>query len=406
MNEKMQTARQTALDILQPDNRTLERARELHRGAVVIDTYGFGPNPGLDTARIQAALDSGLSDAEIQDLRESMPMLRQLTDPAEQAEYKEAWNESGVTCLMRNAGEESQAPQVLLKRLARFVHVTDTLRDFVPKAVNADDIIAAHQAGRHSICLSGNGVPLSQDWRFVTAELAWIKVFHQLGIRMMHLTYNRRNMLGDGCAEESNAGLSDFGRHAIAEMNRVGVIVDVAHSGWRTSLEAARASSRPIVASHTVCDAVNHHCRAKPDEVIRAILDGGGMLGMCCISSFLGGAGDIAALLDHIDYMVKKFGADSVGIGTDTGYQSSIALKQTPLPRQQRPPRFEYYWPAGAFTDPRWNQPRQKLSLDWINWPMFTVGLVQRGHSDETIGKILGGNFLRVMRANTINGAL
>ncbi len=406
MNDKMQTARQTALDILQPDQRTLEHARALHCDAVVIDTYGFGPNPGLDAALIKDALDSDLSDAELQDLRESMPMLRQLTDPAELAEYKEAWNESGVTCLMRNAGEESQAPLVLLKRLARFVHVTDVLRDFAPKAVNADDIAAAHQAGRHSICLSGNGVPLAQEWRFVTTELAWIKVFHQLGIRMMHLTYNRRNMLGDGCAEESNAGLSDFGRHAIGEMNRVGVIVDVAHSGWRTSLEAARASSRPIVASHTVCDAVNHHCRAKPDEVIRAILDGGGMLGICCISSFLGGSGDIAALLDHIDYMVKKFGADSVGIGTDTRYQSSIAARQPPPPKPPRPPRFEYFWPQEAFADPRWNQPRQRLSLDWINWPMFTAGLVQRGHSDETIRKILGGNFLRVLRANTINGAL
>ncbi|MGI6088297.1 MAG: dipeptidase [Kiritimatiellia bacterium] len=406
MNAKMQEARQAALDILQPDQRTLEHARELHRDAVVIDTYGFGPNPAGDMEMYQAAIDRGLSDVEIKDLGEGMAMLRQLTDQAEQAEYKDAWDESGVTCIVRNAGEESQAPLVLLKRLARFVHVTDVLRDFVPKAVTADDIIAAHKAGRHCICLTGNGTPLAQEWRFVTAELAWIKVFHQLGIRMMHLTYNRRNMLGDGCAEESNAGLSEFGRHAIAEMNRVGVIVDVAHSGWRTSMEAAQVSSRPIVASHTVCDALNHHCRAKPDEVIRAILDGGGMLGICCISSFLGGAGDIAALLDHIDYMVKKFGADSVGIGTDTHYQSSSRPRQAPPPKKPRPPRFEAYWPPTTFTDPRWEQPQHKLSLDWINWPMFTVGMVQRGHSDETIRKILGGNFLRVLQANAVVGAL
>ena len=81
-----------------------------------------------------------------------------------------------------------------------------------------------------------------------------MRVFFQLGIRMMHVTYNRRNLLGDGCAEPANGGLSDLGRAAIAEMNRVGVIVDVAHSGWRTSLEAAKASQKPMVASHTVCD--------------------------------------------------------------------------------------------------------------------------------------------------------
>ncbi len=290
---------------------------------------------------IKDALDSGV-DAELQDLRESYAHA-----PATDRPRRTGGIQGSLERIRRDLPDaecrRGSAPLVLLKRLARFVHVTDVLRDFVPKAVNADDIAAAHQAGRHSICLSGNGVPLAQEWRFVTTELAWIKVFHQLGIRMMHLTYNRRNMLGDGCAEESNAGLSDFGRHAIGEMNRVGVIVDVAHSGWRTSLEAARASSRPIVASHTVCDAVNHHCRAKPDEVIRAILDGGGMLGICCISSFLGGSGDIAALLDHIDYMVKKFGADSVGIGTDTRYQSSIAARQPPPPKPPRPPRFEYF---------------------------------------------------------------
>lgn len=401
MNEKMQTARQTALEILKPNNKDIEHASELHRSSVVIDTYGFGPNPGRDTAKMQAALDDGLSDIELHDLREGMPMLSQLTDPAEQAEYKEAWDESGVTCLVRNAGEESQAPQVLIKRLARFVHVTDVLREFVPKAVNADDIIAAHKSGRHSICLTGNGIPLAQEWRFVTSELAWIKVFHQLGIRMMHLTYNRRNMLGDGCSEKSNAGLSDFGQYAISELNRVGVIVDVAHSGWQTSLEAARASSKPIVASHTTCDAVHHHIRAKPDEVIKAILDGGGMIGICCIPSFLGGPGDISVLLDHIDYMLKKFGPDSVGIGTDTGYKSSLADRQPPLknPRTRRT-RFEAYWPEKTFVDPRWSQPKTQRSLDWINWPMFTLGMVQRGHSDDVIRKVLGENFMRVMRTN------
>jgi len=397
----MQTARQAALEILKPNDKEVAHARELHRSSVVIDAYGFGPRCGGDTLKLQAALDGGLSDAEFQDLLGNTRMLGQLTDSAEQAEYKEAWEASGVTCLMRNAGEESQAPQVLIKRLARFVHVTDVLRDFVPKAVHADDIIAAHKAGHHSICLSGNGIPLSQEWRFVTSELAWIEVFHQLGIRMMHVTYNRRNMLGDGCAEASNAGLSDFGRHAIAEMNRVGVIVDVAHSGWQTSLEAARASSKPIVASHTTCAAVHHHIRSKPDAVIQAILDGGGMIGICCIPSFLGGAGDISALLDHIDYMLKKFGAESVGIGTDTGYATPIARRQPPLKNPRiRPVRFEGFWPEGTFADPRWHQPKQALSLDWINWPMFTLGMVQRGHSDAVIRKVLGENFMRVMRAN------
>ena len=75
-----------------------------------------------------------------------------------------------------------------------------------------------------------------------------MKIFFQLGIRMMHLTYHRRNMIGDGCGETSNAGLSDFGRTAIAEMNRIGVIPDCAHSGWQNSLEAAKVWTRTVVA--------------------------------------------------------------------------------------------------------------------------------------------------------------
>src|SRR4051812_47190702 len=145
-----------------------------------------------------------------------------------------------------------------MKRLARFTYVTDVLRPFVAKAVAPDDIVAAKEEGRHCLHLSGNGVPLAQRWTSVEEELGSIRLFFQLGIRMMHLTYNRRNMLGDGCAEPANAGLSELGRVAVDEMNRVGVLVDVAHSGWRTSLEAAKASRLPVVASHTGCDAVHH----------------------------------------------------------------------------------------------------------------------------------------------------
>ncbi|MGH2350552.1 MAG: dipeptidase, partial [Chloroflexota bacterium] len=221
------------------------------------------------------------------------------------------------------------------------------------------------------------------------------------GIRMMHLTYNRRNMIGDGCAEPSNAGLSDFGRAVVAEMNRVGVIVDVAHSGWRTSLEAAQASGRPMVASHTVAGALNGHMRAKPDEVIRAIVDGGGYVGICAISRFLGRSGDIVALLDHVDYVARTFGAAHVAIGTDVAYVSrnEAAERAKIPPRPRSRPRWESLWPPGSRDAAGYGQPRQQQSLAWTNWPLFTVGLVQRGYSDADIQQILGGNVLRVARA-------
>jgi len=207
-------------------------------------------------------------------------------------------------------------------------------------------------------------------------------------------------MIGDGCAEPANAGLSDFGRAVVAEMNRVGVIVDVAHSGWQTSLEAAKISERPMVASHSGCATLNNHHRCKPDEVIRAIADTGGYIGICCIPAFLGGSGDINAMLDHIDYVVKNFGIDHVAIGTDVAYSSSeTAQENRKIPkRRSARSRWESLWLPNDFA-PEWRQEHQRLSMAWTNWPVFTIGLVQRGYSDKDIQNILGGNVLRVARA-------
>lgn len=389
--------RDAALAVLKPSQAELERGLALHRSSLVFDAYGFAPRAALDGPRLTAAIEAGASDLEVQDLQEDMGMTQAAVVAAEHVEFAEAMRCSGVTCVFQNAGEEGQDPLRLMKRLARFTYLSDMLRGTLVRATLPADIEAAHEAGKHCLYLTGNGVPLPQQWTTVPDELSYIRLFFQLGIRMMHVTYNRRNMLGDGCAEAANGGLSDLGRAAIAEMNRVGVIVDVAHSGWQTSLEAAKASAKPMVASHTTCDALNHHIRAKPDEVLRAICDTGGLMGICWIPTFLGGTGDLAALLDHIDYAVKRFGSDHVAIGTDVAHTSqhaAAASKGIPS-RGRRRTRFEALWPDGALGG---NWPRAD-TLAWTNWPLVTVGLVQRGYREEDIRKILGGNILRVCRA-------
>lgn len=388
--------RDAALDVLRPTPAQLQHGLELHRHSLVFDVYGFAPRAAMDGEALAALDAAGGSDQELQDLREEMGMTRAATSAQEREEFREAFSCAGVTCIFQNAGEEGQDPLMLLKRLARFTYLGDMLRDTLQRATRPEDIESAKAAGKHCLYLTGNGVPLAQQWISAEEELGYVRLFYQLGIRMMHMTYNRRNMLGDGCGEPANAGLSDLGRRAVAEMNRVGVIVDVAHSGWRTSLEAAQASKKPMVASHTTCAALNHHIRAKPDEVIRAICDTGGLIGICCIANFLGGSGDIAALLDHVDYVVRTFGIDHVAIGTDVAHtsQSSAAGNATVRSRGKRRERFASLWPSGALGG---NWPRQ-ASLAWTNWPLFTVGLVQRGYKDEEIQQILGGNMLRVCR--------
>lgn len=394
LNPQIQHAREVALSVLKPTAAELERGLKLHAESLVFDSYGFSPRAAIDGDVMAAAIEGRASEQELEDLQEDMTMTRYVTDPREQQEYRDAWTASGVTCIFQNAGQECQDPLRLIKRLARFTFATDVMKEFVIKAAVPADIEAAKIAGRHALYMTGNGVPLTQQWISKEDELRYVKVFFQLGIRMMHLTYQRRNMIGDGCGETSNAGLSEFGRTAIAEMNKVGVIPDCAHSGWQTSLEAAKVSSRPVVASHSTCAAIHPHIRSKPDEVIRAIVDSGGYIGICCISKFLRGTGDIAALLDHIQYVTKHFGIDHVAIGTDVAYASQNFREENRKLPKRNPARepFRSLWPKDDFVE----TPAMTSSLAWTNWPLFTVGLVQRGYTDDDIRKIIGGNVMRV----------
>jgi membrane dipeptidase len=397
MNEQIKNARSVALNILKPTKKQLEHGLELHRNSVVFDTYGFMPRAALDGSAINAAIEDNASPLEIQDMREDMSMSRFVNNEREREEFKNAWKASGVTCVFQNSGEEGNQIKRLLKRLAHFTYTTDMMRDFVRKAATPDDIIQAKKENKHALYFTGNGVPLPQDWVSVEEELRYINIFYQLGIRMMHLTYNRRNVIGDGCAEPANGGLSDFGRSVVKEMNRVGVIVDIAHSGWQTSLEAAEISEKPMVASHSVAASVNEHIRSKPDNVIKAIADTGGYIGICCIPRFLSGTGDVAAMMKHIDYVVKKFGPDHVGIRTDVAYTSSFAAEENKKIKASNGGRTR--WAALWSPDNFQETSEMQQSMAWTNWPLFTVGMVQMGYSDDDIQKIIGGNALRVAKA-------
>lgn len=403
LNPSITAARDVALSILKPSAAELERGLRLHAESIVFDSYGFSPRASIDGDAVAREIEAGASDMEIKDLREEMSMTRCVTDAVEQQEYRDAWRASGVTCVFQNAGEECQDPLVLIKRLARFTFVTDMMRGFVSKAATPSDVEQAKRDGQHCLYMTGNGVPLTQQWVSVADELRYVRIFYQLGIRMMHLTYQRRNMIGDGSGEPSDGGLSDFGRQVIQEMNRVGVIPDCAHSGWQTSLESAKASAKPVVASHTTCSALdaNPHARSKPDSVIRAICDSGGLVGICCIPHFLRGDGNIAMLLNHIDHIAKNFGVDHVAIGTDVAYSAqNSGQEQRKLPTmRKRREDFRTLWPADSFR----TTAEMTSSVAWTNWPLFTVGLVQRGYKDDEIRKIIGGNAMRVAR-ETLHG--
>ncbi len=177
-----------------------------------------------------------------------------------------------------------------------------------------------------------------------------------------------------------------------------GVILDQ-QTPPSTVKKLPEVSRKPVVASHTFCNAVNSEYRAfrgKSDEVIRQIVKSGGFVGICALAGFLGRSGDINALLDHIDHIAGNFGPDYASIGTDNGF---IVGPPPPLPKDKKikfRTSFDIYWPESQKKMDV--TPQMQDSLAWTNWPLFTVGLVQRGFSGNDIRKIIGGNIMRVIK--------
>ena len=177
-NEVIDKSREVALNILKPAPAQIEHGWELHFNSLVFESYGFAPRAALDGEKFAAAVKSGASNDELNDLREEMSMTRMATDAVERKEFLEAFRASGVTCIFQNAGEEGSDPMRLIRRLARFTYATDLMRDELFKAVKPDDVIAAKKQGRLCLYLTGNGVPLRQAWESTRDEVRLIRLFH------------------------------------------------------------------------------------------------------------------------------------------------------------------------------------------------------------------------------------
>jgi len=396
---KIAAAQQAAVAVLKPSKKHLEHGLALHKELVVVESYGFAPYCAPDAAVVNKAMDQGASDAELDALMNEMRVARCVYDAEERDEFQEAWRASGMTAIFQNAG--GGASLASLGTMAHYCRVIDAMPDFLMRATSPEDILAAKKTGRQALLFSSNSVPLAGDASSVEGECRLFRAFYDLGYREMHLAYNRANLLCDGCVEPRNSGLTDFGRRAVAAMNDAGIIADVAHTGWRSSLEAAKASRLPIVASHTSCCGLFEHFRGKPDDVIKAIAEGGGLVGVVWVPAFLGGSQDLNAMLDHVDYLAKLVGVDHIGLGSDVVYRTRRQKREAAKikPRRRTRPGLSNFWPPNVdIGAPAWSMDRED-SLAWVNRPYATVGLAQRGYSDEDIAKIVGGNHLRVLKA-------
>lgn len=219
-----------------------------------------------------------------------------------------------------------------------------------------------------------------------------VDFFHGLGQRVSQLTYNSRNLIGNGSTERRDDGISDFGAAIVARMNSVGMAVDVSHCGDRTTLDAFELSARPVLITHSNCRAlVAGHPRAKTDEAIRAVGRSGGVMGITGVRMFVRDREPttIEHMLDHFDHVARLIGPEHVGVGSDMdldGYDDMPAEANRQL-------RAGYKGSYGF---------REKIDIEGVDHPkrMFdlTEGLIRRKYTDAEIEGILGGNFHRVLR--------
>ena len=257
------------------------------------------------------------------------------------------------------------------------------------------DIHAARVAGKIGLIMGW------QNMRGIADRLDRIRFFHRLGVRVMQLTYNERNFIGDGCLEPADGALSLFGRRVVAEMNKVGMAIDLSHVGHRTAMDVAALSARPVLLTHANSKTITDAPRNKHDALIKAVADTGGLIGASVYGPMCwnGDPSRRPALEDfyrQLEHIVGLVGIEHVAMGTDfpavTDLDSVAAVIQMTLDRY--PTAITKY--AQAFgNDVRTRYPSDCGSHAELG--KITDLLVAKGWSTADINAFYSGNYLRVL---------
>ena len=258
----------------------------------------------------------------------------------------------------RAYGEDERATQRAVSMIEEVLRQTDET-DGVEVARSTDDVRAIRQRGGRAILMGLEGGHALQGSPDVLRRL-WAN-----GIRYVTLTHTNTNSWADASTDRAVwGGLNDLGRQLVTEMNRLGVLVDLSHVSDATFADALAVTTAPVILSHSSCGALHDHARNVSDEMLVALADNGGVIMINFYRTYLGrGRVTLETVLDHIDHAIATAGADHVGLGSDFDGVPSL--------------------PTGLGDVTR---------LPWI-----THGMLQRGHSEETVRKVLGGNVMRVL---------
>lgn len=306
------------------------------------------------------------------------------------------WDDAELSALAKTgyAGIVESLPnrdlQTAIDALLTYRKRVDEHHNLLMIALAADDFQRAKDSDRVAALMN------FQNSTMLEGRVDNIDVLYALGMRSFQLTYNFRTLIGDGCLERTNAGLSDFGVEVVERMNDIGVMVDLSHCGRQTTLDGIAFSKKPVAITHTMCETIrNGHPRAKTDEQMRACAEKGGVIGMAALGYFVGddpgGATTVETYADHIDHAASVVGFEHVGISTDFSPQgiSPWATRETWYePRLKSfKPSYEVRWPPWI---PELDSPDRYRTVVRV--------LKKRGWTEGQLEGLLGRNWERLFR--------
>ena len=274
-----------------------------------------------------------------------------------------------------------------MDNLAGWVHRFERYSDTLTQARTVSDILQAKERGKVGVALGWqNASPIEND-------INRLALFHELGVRIIQITYNERNLVGNGCYERTDEGLSRFGQDVVREMNRLGILVDLSHVGDQTTLDAAELSGQPVACTHANARGFFEHPRNKTDDALRLIAERGGVIGANAFPPFLrnGFESTLSDYVDAIEDLIERVGIDHVGIGTDY--------------TQNQPKEF-FDWIFSQQGTKKMDvsdaYPENLLHPAGMETPdslsNVAAELRSRGYRADDISKLLGGNWLRLFR--------
>jgi membrane dipeptidase len=297
---------------------------------------------------------------------------------------------SGITALNLTIG--GATPQAVFESMARWERDLERHPGVLMKIRTVADLQVAKQQKKLGLIYG------FQDGIAIDTDLSRVALYHTFGLRIVQLTYNVRNMFGDGCLQPENGGLTPLGRQLVEALNSKGIIVDLAHCGMRTTMEAIEHSFTPVAISHSGCRAIADRPRSKPDDILKRMADKGGVVGIY-LMPFLTMQGQPTSddVVRHIEHAVNVCGEDHVGIGSDLSITPHLV-------------DAEYMRVHRTFVEGRikagiaapGEDPEVPMFVTDLNTPrrmeLIAEKLLARGHSEARVEKIIGQNFVRLMR--------